>query len=134
MSGGPHTVRIAEEGFLALFKVCICVSYHLGLMVLAQPGKPRSLQETIESVEAQYEVVLSSEAVSRLTDAQRTVGIKDLIAQPFLEYFQARRTTLLTSTTNSPNVSPQQVTELLRAEMERIPSALRMNPLLHMQG
>ncbi|KAG9120298.1 hypothetical protein FRC07_004256 [Ceratobasidium sp. 392] len=118
MSGGPQAFRTTLQGFSELFK----------------PGKPRELRDTINNLEAQWTMVLDGHATSHLDAAQRDTGIKDPIAQPWLESLLARRSEMTPS--NSTNISKlmqAQIASVLKQEYQANTPALRMNPLLQMK-
>ncbi|CAE6511279.1 unnamed protein product [Rhizoctonia solani] len=118
MSGGPQTERVTLDGF----------------MKLLQPGDDRVLNTTIQTIEAQWKIVLGSEAMSHLVDSHRDTGIKDPIAQPLLEALQTRGIKLLSTRIEGATLSRAQVAKILEEEHNANPPAQRMNPLLHLRG
>ncbi|KAG8725158.1 hypothetical protein FRC09_007147 [Ceratobasidium sp. 395] len=118
MSGGPQAFRATLDGFSGLFK----------------PGKPRELQDTINHLEAQWTMVLDGHATSHLDATQRDSGIKDPIAQPWLDSLLARRNEMTPSkSTNISKDMQAQIASILKQEYQANTPALRMNPLLQMK-
>jgi hypothetical protein len=101
---------------------------------ITKPGRARQLQDTIETIKAQYQLVLDSGVVSRLSKSQRDTGIKDPVAQPILERLQARWAELLAPDSNGKVLTRQQVIEILQEEFNSSTPEFRMNPLLRMRG
>lgn len=91
------------------------------------------MDETIEAIEAQYDIALNSEVASRLTEAQRSTGVKDAVAQPILEWLQARGSDLISPDSGGDSVSRAQATVILSDELTH-KTSLRMNPLLSLPG
>lgn len=99
-----------------------------------QPGVPRNLQETIRAVEYQIRVTLDGETVSHLTSEQRKTGVKDPVAQVFLDKLHERRAQIVKSSSGGTKPLKSQIAEILRAELGQDQAAQHMNPLLRMKG
>ncbi|KAB5589914.1 Glutamate receptor 3,4 [Ceratobasidium theobromae] len=117
MGGGSHVEFLTEEGFYVLFK----------------PGAPRNLQETIRAVGEQIRVTLEGEPVSRLTSEQRKTGVKDPVAQIFLDKLHARRAQIIKSSPSGAKTSKVQIAGILRTELGANLTVQHMNPLLRMK-
>ncbi|KAF8600789.1 hypothetical protein BDV93DRAFT_510639 [Ceratobasidium sp. AG-I] len=101
-AGGPQAVRQTEEGFSNLM----------------QPGTFRTPDETINVIHAQFETAITSIAPTRLTAAQRAVGVKDSISQPILESIQERGAELSQANANGTTLSPVEVADILCYELK----------------
>ncbi|KAF8595905.1 hypothetical protein BDV93DRAFT_563902 [Ceratobasidium sp. AG-I] len=117
-TGGPQAVRQTEQGFSNLM----------------QPGTFCSPDQTINAIHAQYETAITSIAPTRLTAAQRAVGVKDGISQPILETIQARGAELSQANADATTLSPGEVANILRCELNQDDRARQMNPLLSVPG
>ncbi|KAG8762734.1 hypothetical protein FRC12_008883 [Ceratobasidium sp. 428] len=108
--GGTQVFKASEEGY----------SLQMESAALRRP------QDTIDRIKYQYEIAFTSKSVERLREEQRNSGVKDAIAQPYLESIVQRRQELQKTTT----LSLPEITLKLRNEFSAIGSKLRMNPLL----
>lgn len=95
-----------------------------------QAGTLRTWKDTVEEIDRQYEIAFTSTSARKLQDAQRDSGVKDTIAQPFLDMLVKRRQELqATSSMQMPAI-----TEQLRSDFEELGPVRRMNRLLSLDG
>jgi hypothetical protein len=118
--------------YLRYFRVCQHSAFTD--VDLTQPSEPRKLEKTVDAIRDQYEIALTSSAVSHLGNAQRQSGVKDTIAEPIIARIQARVAELHIPSADGSRLPMSQITPIVRAELENSGTQLQMNPLLDMPG
>ncbi|KAG8775794.1 hypothetical protein FRC12_001272 [Ceratobasidium sp. 428] len=108
--GGTQVYKASEEGFSRQMEL----------------GAPRRPNDTIERIKYQYEIAFTTKSVELLREEQRNSGVKDVIAQPYLETIIKRRQELQKTTA----LSLPAITQKLREEFSTLSLEPRMNPLL----
>jgi hypothetical protein len=91
--GGPDEEKESDEGYAALFKV---IHNLLNLVVKAlinnyhsQPGRPRRIYETVDSIKAQFRLACYG-SKDLVQQAARQTGVKDKISQYWIDILLAK--------------------------------------------
>ncbi|KAG9121224.1 hypothetical protein FRC07_002910 [Ceratobasidium sp. 392] len=114
MVGGSKVFKASDDGFLGQL----------------EEKTYRTPEITRERIKGQYRIAFTSKSAQKLQDEQRDSGIKDSIAQPYLEKIIKKRQELQKTTSLTMSVISQQ----LETEYYSQYSTLRMNPLLSLRG
>lgn len=97
----------------------------------------RTSSETSEHIVNQFATALQPNVVTTLSDAVRSSGIKDAMAQPIIESLVKLGQQLRKNSPDQVAYSPDEVCSILLQELKSKTGeggAGGMNPLLHMDG
>ncbi|KAG9126935.1 hypothetical protein FRC07_001356 [Ceratobasidium sp. 392] len=114
MAGGSRAFKTSDDGFLGQL----------------EEKAYRTPEDTQRRIGDQYKLAFTSKSAQKVQDEQRNSGVKDSIAQPFIEAIIKKHQVLQKTTGQTMSV----ITEQLETEYYAQHSTLQMNPLLSLRG